>query len=104
MNPWNLIGWAIVGGGIAVVLGGIATRIYRAVALRVAALKAYRLSQTTTPSVGQRWYFHQRARVIQRIEADGSVYFRPNALYMNEPAVPPDQWREEVKAGRLVLL
>lgn len=100
MNPWNLIGWAIVALVVARILraGAAGVRAGRKMAADI------RRSLTTTPEVGQRWRWYGSTRRLLDVLPDGSVRIDGDALQMSPPVLSPERWQAEIRAGRLVRL
>lgn len=96
MNPWDIIGWAIVFAIVGpVVLGLLVYTRYR-----LSILIRHYLTYRTPPAAGQRWRQGTSTLTIDRIADNGRIVIKSgNASWSDSP----EDWRVRVSRRHVYL-
>lgn len=97
MNPWTLIGWALVA-LISIPILFVALRLLGAVRLTLTIRAKHYLTRNDPPAAGQRWTQDGTSLWIDRIAENGRIVIRSGRSSWSDS---PEEWRRRVRNRRL---
>lgn len=100
MNPWSIIGWAIVliGGAFAAFV------VIQTIRLSFIAWRDHRRTRNIPPEAGQVWLqgaVNGAGYVVKRIAENGRIVLSTGSASWSDS---PDEWRTRVREQRLRLV